>query len=112
MVSLLTIQGARVTAIGTRRRSVRGVRQVLVSLTALITASTLVGVLTGPAPASAAPVTEDVVTACNNTFQPTKFPLTYQVTSTPSANPVAPGASFTVDFDVSLIASASFLNGV
>ena len=53
-----------------------------------------------------------VLGACNNTFQPIKFPLEYDIVARPSANPIAPGSSFTVDFDVTVTAGAAFLNGV
>ncbi|WP_421119597.1 hypothetical protein ACE2AJ_19875 [Aquihabitans daechungensis] len=76
------------------------------------TAALCVAVGSAPMPASAAPVTQDVETACNNTFSPTKFPLVYKMKTTASADPVAAGATFTVEFDVSLVASAGFLNGV
>ena len=61
---------------------------------------------------SAAPINQTVALACNNTFNATKFPLEYKVTATPSSNPVAPSSSFTVKFDVTVIASAGFLNAV
>ncbi|WP_426572440.1 hypothetical protein [Aquihabitans sp. McL0605] len=80
---------------------------------AVVTSSALY-VMASPAsaPAAGASVSTDVVAACNNTFQPTKFPLTYKVVSTPSANPVAAGSTFTVDFQVSMVVSADFLNGL
>ena len=53
-----------------------------------------------------------VLGACNNTFSPIKFPLEYDIIARPSANPIAPGSSFTVDFDVVVTAGAAFLNGV
>ena len=53
-----------------------------------------------------------VLLACNNTFAPVKFPLEYDVVARPSANPIAPGSSFTVTFDVTVKAAAAFLNGV
>ena len=53
-----------------------------------------------------------VLGACNNTFQPIKFPLEYDIVARPSANPIAPGSTFTVDFDVTVTAGAAFLNGV
>jgi len=89
------------------------VKRSAAALLALMTATVLgVTIASPPAPAAAAPVTEDIETACNNTFQPSKFPLTYRITSTPSANPVAAGETFTVQFEISLVASAGFLNGV
>jgi hypothetical protein len=56
--------------------------------------------------------TDAVLLACNNTFAPVKFPLEYDVIARPSANPIAPGSTFTVDFDVTVKAAAAFLNGV
>jgi hypothetical protein len=56
--------------------------------------------------------TDAVLLACNNTFSPVKFPLEYDVIARPSANPIVPGSSFTVDFDVTVKAAAAFLNGV
>src|SRR3954447_12029409 len=59
------------------------------------------GVLIAPAASAVVPTLHETTTvACNNTFNGTKFPLQYLIDSTPSANPVAPGASFTVDFHV------------
>ena len=53
-----------------------------------------------------------VLSACNNTFQPIKFPLQYDIVARPSANPIVPGSSFTVEFNVTVTAAAAFLNGV
>ena len=50
--------------------------------------------------------------ACNNTFNGAKFPLEYIIVATPSITPVPPNTSFTVSFDVTVVASAGFLNGV
>jgi len=65
-----------------------------------------------PVAQAAAAITDTVALACNNTFNASKFPLEYRVVATPSANPVAPGATFTVNFNVTVIASAGFLNAV
>lgn len=103
---------------GERDRRLRRVRQAMVAILATLTASTMALIGTaGATPAqgptaAAAPISATVETACNNTFSPTKFPLTYNITATPSASPVAADAPFTVDFDVELVASAGFLNGV
>lgn len=114
---------------GAYEHALRRARRWLAAVTAAVTASTMLAlavsaevVPTEPEPAvpvtipevegSAAGAPESVEAACNNTFSPTKFPLTYQITATPSANPVPAGESFTVEFDVTLVASAGFLNGV
>ena len=68
--------------------------------------------MVSPAGAVASTTTDDVPVACNNTIQPQKFPLSYHVVATPSATPVTTGSTFTVQFDVTLDASAAFLNGV
>jgi len=62
---------------------------------------------------------ETVKTACNNTFQPTRFALDYQIDSTVTspvdgggdAVAIYPGDAFTVDFDATVNISATFLNG-
>jgi hypothetical protein len=56
--------------------------------------------------------TQLVAAACNNTFAPTKFPLDYRITATPTKARVESGESFDVTFTVTMIATASFLNGV
>src|SRR3954452_7200910 len=82
----------------------------------LMTAAMLVVVSNGVAPgvsgAVAPGITNVVTAACNNTFNGTKFPLQYRIVGTPSLNPVTAGASFTVDWNVTGLASAGFLNGV
>jgi hypothetical protein len=83
-------------------------------VTALLFATAFVNAL-GTSPASAVvPATKSwtVTAACNNTFNGTKFPLQYKIDSTPSADPVVQGASFTQTFHVTAVAAASFLNGV
>ena len=62
--------------------------------------------------ASAGPATSQFFTACNNTFNGAKFPLEYRIVATPSVFPVPADTDFTVDFNVTVIASAGFLNGV
>jgi hypothetical protein len=82
----------------------------------LMTAAMLAVVSDGVAPAvsgaTASGTTNIVTAACNNTFNGTKFPLQYRIVGTPSVSPVAAGGSFTVDWNVTGIASAGFLNGV
>jgi len=80
---------------------------------AVLMATPFVSML-GSSPASALPATlhETTTVACNNTFNGTKFPLQYQIDSTPSANPVDQGAGFTQSFHVTALVAASFLNGV
>ena len=80
---------------------------------AVLLATPFVSML-GSTPASALPPTlhETTTVACNNTFNGTKFPLQYVIDSTPSANPVGEGASFTQSFHVTALAAAQFLNGV
>src|SRR4051794_24164181 len=62
--------------------------------------------------ASAPAMTDSVVAACNNTFNGTKFPLEYRIQSIPSVNPIPANGSFTVQWTVTGVASAGFLNGV
>ena len=99
-----------------KRAIVQGQRELLATtlVTAVLFATAFVSAL-GSAPASAVvPPTlhETTVAACNNTVTAQRFPLQYLVDSTPSANPVAPGASFTQSFHVTALLPAAFLNGV
>lgn len=63
--------------------------------------------------------TDTVKTACNNTFQPTKFALDYTIDSTVTspvdgggdAEVIYPGDSFDVEFEATVNISATFLNG-
>ncbi len=81
--------------------------------TALMLAVSAIGPLSGNSAFAAVQGSNDAVyLACNNTFAPIKFPLEYDVIAQPSANPIAPGSTFTVDFDVTVKAAAGFLNGV
>ena len=81
--------------------------------TALMLAVSAIGPLSGNTAFAAVQGSNDAVyLACNNTFAPIKFPLEYDVIAQPSANPIAPGSTFTVDFDVTVKAAAGFLNGV
>ncbi|WP_421119599.1 hypothetical protein ACE2AJ_19880 [Aquihabitans daechungensis] len=62
---------------------------------------------------------DTVTTACNNTFQPTRFALDYEIDSTVTspvdgggdAELIYPGDAFTVEFDATVNISATFLNG-
>lgn len=92
--------------VGTRRRIG------FLSLFGLVGASWFTLGAQVPVAQAAAAITDTVALACNNTFNASKFPLEYRVVATPSANPVAPGATFTVSFNVTVIASAGFLNAV
>ncbi len=98
-----------------KRAIVQRQRELLATtlVTAVLFATAFVSVL-GSSPASALPPTlhETTTVACNNTFNGTKFPLQYIVDSTPSANPVVQGSTFTQSFHVTAVAAASFLNGV
>ena len=71
-----------------------------------------IGLATATTVSAAASITDTVQMACNNSFNAAKFPFDYRIVATPSANPVAPGSTFTVKFDVTVIASAGFLNAV
>lgn len=66
----------------------------------------------GSSSAAGTPLSETIVAACNNTFSPAKFPLTFDVKSTVTspADPstISPGDSFTVEFDVTANLAASF----
>jgi hypothetical protein len=61
------------------------------------------------------PSTDLVVMACNNTFSPAKFPLTWEITSTVvaptsagEAEAINPGDEFTMEFDITANLAADF----
>src|SRR4051812_30757905 len=95
-------------------------RKPLAGLTATLLA--LSGLMAGPAgadrPAPGAPpveATDLLVVACNNTFQPAKFPLTWQLKSKVTspldgsdAKAINPGDTYTVEFDVTANLAADF----
>jgi hypothetical protein len=79
---------------------------------AIVASVTVVFARGGERAEAAKSVTSTIALACNNTFNGTKFPLEYRVVSRPSLNPIPPDSEFTVTFDVTVVASAGFLNGV
>src|SRR4051794_19017560 len=96
------------------RRAARRPKELFV-VTAM-TAAVLVlamSAVQAPISSAAAPALHaDIFAACNNTFNGTKFPLEYKIDATPSVSPVPVGTNFTVDFNVTVVLSAGFLNGV
>src|SRR4051794_8949440 len=96
------------------RRVLRQPKELII--VTLMTAAMLVVVSNGVSPgvssAASSAVTSTITAACNNTFNGTKFPLEYRIVGTPSVSPLPASGEFTVEWDVTGIASAGFLNGV
>ncbi|WP_426572441.1 WxL domain-containing protein [Aquihabitans sp. McL0605] len=105
------------SATRTRRARLAGVAAFAVATATLVSSPS--GAVTNPNPGNPPVTQSDIVhTACNNTFQPTKFSLDYKIDSTITSplsggntSAIYPGDTFGVSFKATAEVSASFLNG-